>query len=116
MTAYAIGHLHDVVQGQEILAYLQAIDTTLEPFGGRFLVHGGKAGVLEGRWSGDLVIIALPDRTRALAWYHSAVYQKILPLRLKNAKGDVVIVDGVPRGHRATDVLTAYEAHDDQRS
>jgi uncharacterized protein (DUF1330 family) len=41
----------------------------------------------------------------AQAWYDSAAYRSILPLRADHARGDVVIVDGVPPSHRATDIL-----------
>ena len=48
MTAYAIGHLHDVDLGADIVDYLKRIDETLAPFGGRFIIHGGPATVVEG--------------------------------------------------------------------
>ena len=60
MSGYAIGHLRDVIMGPGIVEYLRRIDATLEPFGGRFLIHGGKVDVLEGSWSGDLIVIAFP--------------------------------------------------------
>jgi uncharacterized protein (DUF1330 family) len=40
MTTYAIAHLRNVVMGPDIVAYVEAIDATLAPFAGRFLVHG----------------------------------------------------------------------------
>jgi uncharacterized protein (DUF1330 family) len=105
MSAYAVAHLRKVELGPEIVAYLEQIDATLAPFGGRFLIHGGEKTVLEGSWPGDLIVIAFPDRTDAHAWYESAAYQRILALRSDHAEGDVIIVDGVPQGHRATDIL-----------
>lgn len=91
--------------GPDIVEYLQRIDATLKPFEGRFLVHGAKPEVLEGEFSGDLIVIEFPDRKRARSWYDSAAYQKILPLRTDNSEGDVIIVDGVSEKHRATDIL-----------
>jgi uncharacterized protein (DUF1330 family) len=105
MSAYAVAHLRRVTMGPAIVEYLQRIDATLAPFDGRFLVHGGEVEVLEGAWPGDLIIIEFPDRDRARAWYRSAAYRAILPLRTDNSDGDVLIVDGVSEGHRATDVL-----------
>ena len=107
MKAYALGHLRNVVQGPDIVEYLRNIDATLAPFGGRFIVHGGKADVLEGTWSGDLIIIEFPDRNSAHAWYRSDAYRRILPLRLNNAEGAVIIIEGVAQDHRALDVLAA---------
>lgn len=102
---YAIAHLREVRMGPDIVTYLEKIDATLEPYGGRFIVHGGPAQVVEGPWSGDLIVIEFPDREKAAAWYASDAYQAILPLRVRNAEGWAVLVDGVPDGHAATDVL-----------
>lgn len=106
MPAYAVGYLRDVSMGPEIVEYLQRIDATLDPFEGRFLVHGVKPEVLEGTFLGDLIIIEFPNRERAHEWYDSVAYQEILPLRTNNSEGDVIIVDGVSEKHRATDILT----------
>ena len=107
MTAYGIGHLRNVTVGPEIVEYLRRIDATLEPFGGRFIIHGGKVEVLEGSWSGHLIVIAFPRLDLARAWYDSAAYQEIMPLRRDHSEGEIVIIDGVPAEHRATDVLAA---------
>jgi uncharacterized protein (DUF1330 family) len=105
MKAYAVAHLRDVSMGPEIVAYLERIDATLAPFGGRFLIHGGRPDVLEGAFDGDLVVVAFPDRARARAWYASPAYGAIKALRIENSRGDVILIDGVPEDHRATDVL-----------
>ena len=105
MTAYAIGHLHDVDLGADIVDYLKRIDETLAPFGGRFIIHGGPATVVEGSWSGDLIVIAFPDMGNARAWYDSPAYRRILRLRTDNSRGDVFFIGGVSADHKATDVL-----------
>lgn len=105
MKAYAVAHLRKVAPGPAITAYLEQIDATLTPFGGRFLVHGGPKTQLEGCWPGDLIVIGFPHRAAALGWYESPAYQRILTLRTDHAEGDVIIVDGVPPDHRATDIL-----------
>ena len=107
MNAYAIAHLRSVNVGPDIVAYLERIDATLAPFGGRFIVHGGPVDVREGEVPGDMIVIEFPDRERATAWYESPAYQEILPLRTNHAEGTAIIVDGVDQDHRATDVLTA---------
>ena len=106
MTAYAVAHLRDVEMGPDIVAYLEAIDATLAPFGGRFVIHGGgDKEELEGAWPGDLIVIGFPDRNAARAWYASPAYQAILPLRTRNSRGDAILIDGVDDDHRATDIL-----------
>lgn len=110
MQTFAIGHLRDVTLSADIVAYLEHIDATLAPFGGRFVVHGGPATVLEGAWEGDLVVIGFPSRAAAEGWYASPAYREILPLRTRNAACDVILIDGVEGGHRATDVLEREQA------
>jgi uncharacterized protein (DUF1330 family) len=107
MPAYAVAHMRQVTMGPAIVEYLERIDATLAPFGGRFLVHGGQVEVVEGTWPGHLIVIEFPDRTRAHAWYNSAGYQQIVALRTDNSRSDVIVAEGVGSGHRATDVLSA---------
>jgi uncharacterized protein (DUF1330 family) len=105
MTTFAVARLYDVEFGPAIIEYLGRIDDTLEPFGGRFVLHGGPVEKIEGDWTGDLVAIAFPDRAAARAWYASEPYQAILPLRIDHSHGDVIFIDAVSDGHRATDIL-----------
>jgi uncharacterized protein (DUF1330 family) len=105
MTAYAVAHMRQVIMGPQIVEYLHKIDATLEPFGGRFLVHGGDVEVIENEWPGHLVIIEFPDRRQMRGWYDSPAYQAILSLRTDNSDSNVIMVDGVEHPHKATDVL-----------
>nr|WP_321953865.1 DUF1330 domain-containing protein [Paraburkholderia bannensis] len=105
MTTYAIGHLHEVELCADIVEYLEKIDATLAPHGGRFILHGGPVERLEGHFCGDLIVIEFDSREQAHAWYCSPAYQAILPLRTRHARGDVFIVDQVAQPHRAAEVL-----------
>ena len=105
MPSYAVAHMRQVTMGPAIVEYLQRIDATLAPFGGRFIVHGGEVEVLEGSWPGHLIVIEFPDRGRACAWYNSDAYQEIVALRTDNSESDVIVAEGVSGEHRATDVL-----------
>lgn len=99
--AYAIAYLRDVAFGPEIIAYMREIDATLAPFGGEFVVHGGRKHPMEGEWDGDIVIIRFPDYASAVGWYGSADYQRIVGLRVRNSASTAVIVEGVEPGHTA---------------
>jgi uncharacterized protein (DUF1330 family) len=108
--AYAIARLWKIQLGAEIVDYLNRIDATLVPFGGRFVVHGPAIERVEGDWpDGDLIIIGFPDMDRLKAWYGSAAYVAIKVLRTDNADGDVIFVEGVSAGHQGPDVLAAWE-------
>src|SRR3546814_1922234 len=87
MTAYAVADLHSVRMGPAIIEYLERIDATLAPFGGRYIIHGGRKAVLEGDWPGDLIVIAFPDRAAAAAWYDSPAYRAIKNLRTDHCEG-----------------------------
>ena len=93
--AYALAHLHNPSPHPDIIEYLERIQATLDPYGGRFLVHGAEVDVKEGPWPGTIVIIGFPDFAAAQAWYASPAYQTILPLRTDHIDGSAVIVDGV---------------------
>jgi len=74
--------------------YRKAVPATLEPFGGKFVVRGGKLSLLEGEWPHSrLVIIEFPSREAAEGWYKSAEYQKIIGLRHNSSVGNLVITE-----------------------
>jgi uncharacterized protein (DUF1330 family) len=105
MSGYTVAHMREVTVGPPIVSYLQRIDAALQPFGGRFIVHGGEYEVMEGTWPGTTIMIEFPSRAQARAWYKSDAYQEILALRTDNSSSDIILVDGVGPGHLATDVL-----------
>ena len=101
MSAYAIAHLRSVDLNEEIVVYLRKIDASLEPFGGRFLVHGAIPEVIEEPFPGSIVVIEFPNIERARAWYESDAYQEILPLRTRNSDSVAIVVEGTAPGYRA---------------
>jgi uncharacterized protein (DUF1330 family) len=105
MTAYALAHVHSVEFGPDIVEYLERIDATMDPFGGRFLVHGNPVEEREGTFDGQLILIEFPDFDQAKAWYDSPAYREILELRTRHMVADVVLVPGVPEGYRGADSL-----------
>ncbi|MEU3050198.1 DUF1330 domain-containing protein [Streptomyces sp. NPDC006984] len=108
MTAYAVAHLHPAEHlDEEVLTYMERIQRTMEPYGGRFLVHGSAVEVLEGQWPGALVIVAFPGTEEARAWYASDAYQALLPLRTRHMAGDVVLAEGVGPGYDASATAAA---------
>ncbi|MFC0038691.1 DUF1330 domain-containing protein [Actinomadura rayongensis] len=100
MTAYAMAHLRPVPPLHDgVFTYMERIQDTLDPFGGRFLVHGADAEVLEGPFEGAVVVIEFPDLERARAWYASDAYQEILPLRTDNIPGVAILAQGASPDH-----------------
>jgi len=93
--AYALAHLHNPNVTSDVVEYLERIQATLDPFGGRFLVHAPPVEVKEGTWPGTVVVVRFPDLDRARGWYDSPAYQAILPLRTASIDGDAILFEGV---------------------
>ncbi|MCP2262541.1 Uncharacterized conserved protein, DUF1330 family [Streptoalloteichus tenebrarius] len=111
MTAYALAHLRrPTAVHPEVFEYMERIQSTLDPYSGRFLVHGAPVEVREGAWPGDLVMIGFPSMELARAWYDSPAYQEILPLRAQHLEGDLVLVEGVEPDHDSAAMAAAMRA------
>ncbi|MFJ4623768.1 DUF1330 domain-containing protein [Streptomyces sp. NPDC088812] len=95
MPAYGFAHLRSSRHHPDIIEYLERIQATLDPFAGRFVIHGPPAEVVEGTWPGNMVLIEFPGLDEARAWYHSPEYQDILRLRTDHIEGDVLLIEGV---------------------
>lgn len=103
--AYAVAIIRETRFNDDVVKYLQGIDETLAPFCGKYVVHGGPYHPLEGSWKGDLVIIQFPSMEDAQAWYDSDAYASLRHLRTENTEGDVLLVQGVVKGHKGADLL-----------
>jgi uncharacterized protein (DUF1330 family) len=93
---YIVTELTVTSPGRPFDEYRTKVLDTVEAFGGRFLVRGGKPKVVEGdEPAGPVIILEFDSPDRAMQWYNSADYQAILPLRLRNATGRVTCSTGV---------------------
>jgi uncharacterized protein (DUF1330 family) len=99
MKTYLINHLRIPadVPNAEGLDYLEQVEATVEPYGGKWLAQG-QGDVIEGAWPGSVVLMEFPSRAAAMEWYGSAAYQAILPLRTRNAISDIILIDQLPDG------------------
>ncbi|MEU9251155.1 DUF1330 domain-containing protein [Streptomyces sp. NPDC048270] len=110
MTAYAIAHIRPATVNEDVLEYIERIQSTMEPFEGRFLVHGAEVEVVEGPFPGTVVVVGFPDMARARAWYASPAYQALIPLRTRHIAGEVILVEGVPADYDARKTAAALRA------
>lgn len=113
MTAkgYALAHLRPRPPlHEDVLVYMERIQATMEPFGGRFLVHGAAPDVIEGPVEGGFVLIEFPGTDAARAWYESDAYQAILPMRTDHMDGTAVILQGVPEDYDAGETAAKFRA------
>jgi uncharacterized protein (DUF1330 family) len=100
MTTYLINHLRipGGVPTEDGLAYLEQVEATAAPYGGKWLAIDAQVQVVEGAWPGSVVLMAFPDMATARNWYDSADYRKILPHRTSHSISDLILVDGVGPG------------------
>jgi uncharacterized protein (DUF1330 family) len=70
---------------------------TAVPFGGRYLVRGGRTVTLEGDAPKGRIVICMFDSVeQAEAWRRSPEYEKVAAVRLREARSRQYIVEGLP--------------------
>lgn len=86
----------ELTDPEGIKPYSTGVTATFKPFGGRFIVRGGKLTGLEGPPPGSrTVIIEFPSMERALAWYNSPEYTALRPYRQRSGKSRTYIIEGL---------------------
>ena len=77
--------------------YAAHAQSTIEPFGGRYLVRGGRNVGVEGAPPKPRIVISEFDSfEQAQAWRNSPAYVKIAAVREREAKSRQYIVEGLP--------------------
>ena len=96
MPAYVISEVEPRDAGL-FAQYRMLAGASLQRYGGRYIVRGGAAEVMEGGPPvKTLVIVEFPDMARAREWYGSADYAAALKLRRAGAlERRLVFVEGV---------------------
>lgn len=75
--------------------YSADVESTFKPYGGHFVVRGGKYTSLEGEApSRKRVVIEFESVEKALSWYNSEGYAALRKIRQRSAKTDAYIVEG----------------------
>jgi uncharacterized protein (DUF1330 family) len=94
MSAYIIVEV-EVHDANRYESYKGMVPPSLEAYGGRFIVRGGKAETLEGEWSPKrIVVVEFPSLEKAKAWWSSPEYEDAKALRQATAKTEMIVVEG----------------------
>jgi uncharacterized protein (DUF1330 family) len=94
MAAFVVANVR-VEDPERYKDYVAGVLATVERYGGRFLVRGGRAERLEGSVEpGRFVILEFPSYERAKEWYESEEYRPLLELRQATSSGDLILADG----------------------
>jgi uncharacterized protein (DUF1330 family) len=94
MPAYVIAEV-EITNPDGYKEYAAMVPATIEQYGGRFIVRGGKSHVLEGDWpERRRVVIEFPSVEAARKWWDSPEYVKPKALRRANSKGRLLLIEG----------------------
>ena len=76
--------------------YKQMVPPSIEKYGGRFLVRGGKTHTLEGDWSPKrFVMVEFPSVDHAKAWWASPEYAEAKALRQATSDSMLIVAEGI---------------------
>jgi len=95
MSAYVIVEI-DIVDPAGYEEYKKLAGATVEKYGGKYIVRGGEAEVLEGDWKPKrIVVLQFDSMQRAKDWLHCEEYREPRKMRHRTAKTNMVLVEGV---------------------
>ena len=76
--------------------YKAAVPATLAVYGGKFLVRGGRAEILEGDWEPNrIVVLEFESAEKAKAWWNSQEYAAPKQLRQSASLTRMILVEGI---------------------
>ena len=84
----------DVADPEAYKAYMRANAEVFRTHGGRFLIRGGAAEVMEGQTRSRTIVIEFADLASALACYRSPEYTAAIALRADVSTADLVVIEG----------------------
>ncbi len=96
MTAYVISEL-EVRDDQAIATYRALAQDSIGRYGGRYIVRGGAAQLIEGDPPPRMIVIVeFPTMARAQEWYRSPEYAEALRVRQTALDRRLIFVEGLP--------------------
>jgi uncharacterized protein (DUF1330 family) len=94
VAAYVIAEI-EITDPEGYKAYTTVVPATIAQYGGRFLVRGGAAEVLEGDWPARRrVLLEFPSLEAARAWWDSPEYEKPKAMRRASSNGRLILLEG----------------------
>ena len=94
MAAYVIGDI-EVTDPTAFQEYRNRLGATIEQYGGRFVIRGGRVNSKEGDWQPHrLLMLEFPSFEQAERWYNSSEYKPLIAIREKAARTQLIIAEG----------------------
>jgi uncharacterized protein (DUF1330 family) len=95
MSAYVIVDI-EILDPVGYEKYKELAQAAVKQYGGRYIARGGPNETLEGEWKANrLVILEFENVSQAKAWLNSPEYAPARALRLKYARSNMVVVQGI---------------------
>ena len=95
MPAYVIVEI-DIVDPAGYEEYKKLASATVEKYGGKYVVRGGRTEVLEGDWKPKrVVVLQFESAQRAKDWLNSEEYREPRKMRHGTARTNMVLVEGM---------------------
>jgi uncharacterized protein (DUF1330 family) len=96
MSAYVISEV-EVRDAAGFEAYRTIAAKAIAQYGGRYLVRGGAASVVEGGPAPkNIIVVEFPTMERLREWYASVEYAEALKVRQTALDRRLIFVEGVP--------------------
>jgi uncharacterized protein (DUF1330 family) len=95
MSAYVIVEI-DVLDPAGYEEYKKLAGATVEKYGGKYIVRGGRTEVLEGNWRPKrIVVLQFESMQRAREWLNCEEYREPRKMRHRTAETKMILVEGV---------------------
>ncbi len=76
--------------------FMEKVTSTVEAYGGKFVVRGGDIDVVEGNWTPTrLAVMEFESAARAREWLSSGEYNELNELRTSSSTINMVLVEGL---------------------
>jgi uncharacterized protein (DUF1330 family) len=95
MPAYVIVEIdiHDPAGYEE---YKKLAGATVEKYGGKYIIRGGRTEVLEGDWTPKrIVVLQFDSPQHAKDWLNSEEYREPRKMRHRTARTNMILIEGM---------------------
>ena len=95
MSAYVIVEI-DILGPAGYEEYKKLAGATVEKYGGKYIVRGGRTEVLEGDWNPKrIVVLEFESMQHAKDWLNCEEYREPRKMRHRTARTKMIVVEGV---------------------
>jgi uncharacterized protein (DUF1330 family) len=95
MPAYVIVEI-DILDPAGYEEYKKLAGATVDNYGGKYIVRGGRTEVLEGDWKPKrIVVLQFDSLQHAKDWLNSEEYREPRKMRHRTARTNMILVEGM---------------------